>query len=112
MIGRLLYAEYSMESTDMRAPLAVLSVLWYHVIMKPFFTNSLSEEELKESSDLIDRYQTRYPHSSLFLFFKGRLWRLKKNLDAALQEYEKARVIIVCLYFMADRLVSHRSIRL
>lgn len=81
-----------MESKDMRAPLAVLSVLWYHVLMKPFFTENFTEEEMRETTDLIDKYSTQYPQSSLFLFFKGRAWRLQKNLDAALDEYAKAQV--------------------
>ena len=82
-----------MESKDMRAPLAVLSVLWYHVLMKPFFTENFTDDELKEATDLIDKYQAQYPQSSLFLFFKGRAWRLKKDLDSALQEYELAKVV-------------------
>jgi len=87
--------EFSMESADMRAPLAVLTVLWYHTIMKPFFTNTgeLSADELIETVQLIDKYQTQYPDSSLFLFFKGRVCRLEKDLDGALSQYEKAQVV-------------------
>lgn len=81
-----------MNSSDMRAPLAVLSMLWYQILMKPFFTETLSDDELQEATDLVEQYQGAYPNSSIFLFFKGRLWRLRKNLDAALVEYEKAKV--------------------
>lgn len=81
-----------MHSKDMRAPLATLTVLWFHVLMRPFFTESFTEEEIAEMRELIDKCQQQYPQSALFLFFKGRAWRIQKNLDAALQEYEKAKV--------------------
>jgi len=81
-----------MESRDMRGPLAVLTILWYHVLMRPFFTESISPEQLAETTELIEKYQQQYPQSALFLFFKGRVCRLNRNLDAALQEYEKAKV--------------------
>ncbi|XP_067928051.1 tetratricopeptide repeat protein 39C-like [Watersipora subatra] len=83
--------EFSMHSKDMRAPLAVLTMLWYKVLLKPFYTETFQDEELKEVTDLIEQYQSEYPESAMFLFFKGRVCRLQKDLDGALAEYEKAK---------------------
>ena len=88
----ILILEFSMQSKDMRAPLAVLTMIWYQVLMKPFFTDTFSDEELGQMNDLIEQYRVQYPQSAFFLFFKGRVCRLQKNIDGALVEYEKAKV--------------------
>lgn len=84
-----------MESTDMRAPLAMLAMLWYHVIIYPLFAETLPEEAMKEATDLVDKYQAMYPESTVFLLFKGKLCRIKSDIDGALQAYEKAIVSMI-----------------
>lgn len=81
-----------MQSKDMRAPLAVLSMLWYHVLMRPFITEKFTDEDINEIVEMIGKHQEQYPKSAFFLFFQGRVCRLQKDLDGAIGHYEKAKV--------------------
>ncbi|XP_076300116.1 tetratricopeptide repeat protein 39C [Lasioglossum baleicum] len=97
-------------SEDMRAPLATLSLLWYHTIVRPFF--GLDGNNLRAGvnavKQLIVECHPEFSESALFLFFTGRIERLESNVAGALDAYKKAvevsnqrEVKLLCLHEMA-----------
>ncbi|XP_041360682.1 tetratricopeptide repeat protein 39C-like [Gigantopelta aegis] len=103
---------YCSHSSDMKAPLAVLGLLWYHTVLRPFFAldgaNRFSVG-ISDAEDIIQQKEESFPSSSLFLFFRGRIHRLKKENDASLVIYHKAldescgqrEIELMCLYEIA-----------
>nr|XP_031829643.1 tetratricopeptide repeat protein 39C-like [Nomia melanderi] len=97
-------------SEDMRAPLATLSLLWYHTIVRPFFGldgNNL-RAGVNAAKQLIAECHPEFSDSALFLFFAGRIERLESNVLGALDAYKKAvevsnqrEVKLLCLHEMA-----------
>ncbi|KAK6643361.1 hypothetical protein RUM43_004866 [Polyplax serrata] len=83
---------FSREGTDMRGPLASLALLWYHTIVRPFFAldGSSVQPGVDEADMLINESQAEFSDSALFLYFKGRVQRLKSNIPLALEAYESA----------------------
>ncbi|XP_055638379.1 tetratricopeptide repeat protein 39C-like [Toxorhynchites rutilus septentrionalis] len=83
---------HSKASTDMRAPLSTLALLWYFTIVTPFFAvdGSNLNFEIHSAQELIDETSEQFSKSSLFLFFRGRVERLKSNIKEAIQAYEIA----------------------
>ncbi|XP_055607768.1 tetratricopeptide repeat protein 39C-like [Uranotaenia lowii] len=81
---------HSRSSVDMRAPLSTLALLWYYTIVTPFFAldGSNLNYEIQAAQELIDDSDQQFSKSSLFLFFRGRLERLKSNIKGAIQAYE------------------------
>ncbi|KAL3272441.1 hypothetical protein HHI36_013921 [Cryptolaemus montrouzieri] len=83
---------YSRLGIDMRAPLSTLSLLWYHCIVRPFYafdgTNVAAGSQISEQ--LIRETSGEFGESALFLFFKGRVCRLKSNIPAALNAFQAA----------------------
>ncbi|XP_076756953.1 tetratricopeptide repeat protein 39C-like [Xylocopa sonorina] len=101
---------YARLSKDMRAPLATLSLLWYHTIARPFF--ALDGSNLRAGVDaakqLMAECQPEFNNSALFLFFAGRIERLESNVHNALQAYAKAvmassqrEIKLLCLHEVA-----------
>ncbi|KAG7209648.1 hypothetical protein KM043_011294 [Ampulex compressa] len=98
------------RSEDMRAPLATLSLLWYHTIVRPFF--ALDGWNVKAgvaaAKQLIAECHSEFHDSALFLFFSGRVERLESNVTAALEAYGRAveastqrEVKLLCLHEVA-----------
>lgn len=56
-----------------------LALLWYHTVVQPFFALDGSETEaaLQAAKAILQKKEAEYPHSSLFIFFKGRVLRLE-----------------------------------
>uniref|UniRef100_A0A182PRV8 Tetratricopeptide repeat protein 39C n=1 Tax=Anopheles epiroticus TaxID=199890 RepID=A0A182PRV8_9DIPT len=83
---------FSRHSTDMRAPLATLALLWYYTIVTPFFAldGSNLSMEISAAQELIDEANEQFAKSSLFLFFRGRVERLKSHIQDAIRAYELA----------------------
>ncbi|XP_066585214.1 tetratricopeptide repeat protein 39C-like [Prorops nasuta] len=101
---------YARLSADMRAPLATLSLLWYHTIVRPFFAldGSNVRAGVQAAKELIEECRSEFSNSALFLFFVGRMERLESNVDAALHAYGKAveassqrEVKLLCLHEVA-----------
>ncbi|XP_032672032.1 tetratricopeptide repeat protein 39C-like [Odontomachus brunneus] len=101
---------YARLSEDMRAPLATLSLLWYHTIVRPFFAldGSNVKAGVAEAKQLIAECHTEFHDSALFLFFAGRVERLESNVNGALEAYGKAvetstqrEVKLLCLHEVA-----------
>ncbi|XP_074035957.1 tetratricopeptide repeat protein 39C isoform X1 [Leptinotarsa decemlineata] len=83
---------YARLGTDMRAPLASLSLLWYHTIVRPFYgidgTNVTAGVDA--SAYLLKESESEFDRSPLFLFFRGRVCRLNSDMEGALMAYQKA----------------------
>lgn len=77
---------------DMKAPLAMFGLLWYHTIMRPFFAldGTNVSAGIADAEVVIERCKKEYPDSALYLFFKGRLLRLEAEVDEALVIYKQA----------------------
>ncbi|CAH2284952.1 tetratricopeptide repeat 39C [Pelobates cultripes] len=99
---------YASESKDMKAPLATLALLWYHTVVRPFFALDGSDNQagLKEAKEILQKKESVYPNSSLFMFFKGRIQRLECQINSALTSFHTALELAtdqreiqhVCLY--------------
>ncbi|KAK3583206.1 hypothetical protein CHS0354_025726 [Potamilus streckersoni] len=100
---------YTSHSKDMKAPLAVLGLLWYHTVLRPFFALDGANEYdggCVEAEAIIAENTEIFPNSPLFLFFKGRIHRLRKQVDSSLTCYNQAldaaagqrEVELMCLY--------------
>uniref|UniRef100_A0A6Q2XXU6 Tetratricopeptide repeat domain 39C n=1 Tax=Esox lucius TaxID=8010 RepID=A0A6Q2XXU6_ESOLU len=99
---------FASESKDMKAPLATLSLLWYHTVAQPFFALDGSDTQagLMEAKSILQRKEPVYPNSSLFMFFKGRVQRLECQINSALTSFQNALQLAtdqreiqhVCLY--------------
>ncbi len=64
----------------MRAPMGTLSLLWYHTVARPFFAldGSASADGIEEAERLLNSRQSELLRETvLFLFFQGRVMRLK-----------------------------------
>ncbi|KAL6421807.1 hypothetical protein ACFW04_010971 [Cataglyphis niger] len=101
---------YARVSEDMRAPLATLSLLWYHTIVRPFFAldGSNVKAGVAVAKQLIAECYPEFHNSALFLFFTGRVERLESNVNAALEAYGKAvetstqrEIKLLCLHEVA-----------
>ncbi|XP_045476540.1 tetratricopeptide repeat protein 39C-like [Harmonia axyridis] len=81
---------YSRLGVDMRAPLATLSLLWYHCIVRPYYaldgTNVQAGARVAEM--LIHESREEFGESALFLFFRGRLCRLNSDIPSALTAFQ------------------------
>ncbi|KAE8745393.1 hypothetical protein FOCC_FOCC007941 [Frankliniella occidentalis] len=99
---------FTRQSNDFRAPLATLALLWYHTILCPFFASSGNGEKVKKQLEVAEDLltdSTEYRESALFLYFEGRLNRIKCNTSEALRCYEHAvkgnpqrEVQLLCLH--------------
>jgi len=81
----------------MRAPLASLMLLGYHVMASAFFT--VPEElptHIELATAILEDEFKRFPDSALFLFNQGRLDRLKGDGAAAVKSFER------CIHVNAD----------
>ncbi|XP_068915154.1 tetratricopeptide repeat protein 39C-like isoform X4 [Tenebrio molitor] len=83
---------YAREGIDMRAPLATLSLLWYHTIVRPFYAldGSNVQAGVNAATQLLNESETEYGESALFLFFKGRVNRLKSDIPTALKSFQSS----------------------
>ncbi|XP_071553019.1 tetratricopeptide repeat protein 39C-like [Panulirus ornatus] len=83
---------FTRKSHDMRAPLATLTLLWYHTIVRPFFAldGSKVRAGVEAAHLLLQEAQQNYAQSALFLFFRGRVCRLQGDIPAALMSYRGA----------------------
>ncbi|XP_053977469.1 tetratricopeptide repeat protein 39C-like [Hylaeus volcanicus] len=97
-------------SEDMRAPLATLSLLWYHTIVRPFFAldGSNLRAGVNTAKQLIAECSPEFNNSALFLFFTGRIERLESNVNGALEAYGRAveasnqrEIKLLCLHEVA-----------
>lgn len=83
---------YSENSDDIRAPFAILSLLWYYTIGIQLFhiSHGKMENEIEMTKQILKDCQQKYATSAIFLFFRGSLKRLECNIDEAIQFYDAA----------------------
>ncbi|XP_008197438.1 tetratricopeptide repeat protein 39C isoform X2 [Tribolium castaneum] len=83
---------YAREGIDMRAPLATLSLLWYHTIVRPFYAldGSNVQAGVNAATQLLQESEGEYGQSALFLFFKGRVNRLNSDIPNALKSFQSS----------------------
>ncbi|XP_076457025.1 LOW QUALITY PROTEIN: tetratricopeptide repeat protein 39C-like [Babylonia areolata] len=101
--------QYTSHSRDMKAPLATLALLWYHTVLRPFFAldgaNNYSAGT-QDAETIIHEKEAAFPNSSLFLFFRGRIHRLRRETDLSYDMYKRAHeeakgqreIELMCLY--------------
>ncbi|KAI5698075.1 hypothetical protein M8J75_001344 [Diaphorina citri] len=94
-------------SRDMRAPLATLTLLWYHTIVRPFFSQNglYSKSSLNAAKILLEDNDPEFGTSAFFLFFQGRVCRLQSDIPGAIQAFQGAlekspqrEVQLLCLH--------------
>ncbi|XP_053383127.1 tetratricopeptide repeat protein 39C-like isoform X2 [Mercenaria mercenaria] len=84
---------YTSDSDAMNAPLATLGLLWYHTVLRPFFALDGAngyDAGCNDAENLIESKREQFPNSCLFLFFRGRIHRLRKQTDLSLKMYNEA----------------------
>lgn len=96
------------QSEDMKAPVARLTLLWYHAVVRPFVAldEGSNEEGLANASAILEESYQEYPSSAVFLFFKGLVSRLKGHIGVALDEFHQAmrfaveqkEIALICQY--------------
>lgn len=69
-----------------------LALLWYHTIVRPFYAldGSNVQAGVEAATQLINESLKDYGESALFLFFKGRVDRLKSDIPSALESFQKS----------------------
>lgn len=79
------------QSIDFRSILAVVSLLWYYLVLRPFFTLETFDlsEDISIATAILNEYE-KFDQSALFLFFSGRRQRLKKKIKYAVIHYDAA----------------------
>ncbi|XP_073997165.1 tetratricopeptide repeat protein 39C-like [Rhodnius prolixus] len=100
---------FARQGPDMRAPLAILALLWYHTIMRPLLAlnSQIISSGIVAADALVDESKAEFGESALFLFFRGRIHRLKNELDHAVRTYREAvdksvqrELSLLCLHEM------------
>ncbi|PIK57131.1 putative tetratricopeptide repeat protein 39C-like [Apostichopus japonicus] len=96
------------HSKDMKAPLAILTLLWYHTVVRPFFGLQVSTKEdcVREALIILEENKPKYPNSALMSFYRGRVLKLQGKLDEALDRYnialeecsQQREIQLICLY--------------
>ncbi|GAB0092691.1 tetratricopeptide repeat protein 39C [Sergentomyia squamirostris] len=84
--------EYSRSTDDIRAPLATLALLWYLTIGTQIFasTELSSRDASRDASAILTQTEDQYGSSSLHLFFRGRVARMRSEIDVALGHFQDA----------------------
>lgn len=79
------------NSQDMRSLMSTVALLYYYLIIVPFFSieNSDLREEIATATEILNENE-RFDQSALFLFFSGRRQRLKRKMKFAIMHYDAA----------------------
>uniref|UniRef100_A0A1B0CNJ2 Tetratricopeptide repeat protein 39c n=1 Tax=Lutzomyia longipalpis TaxID=7200 RepID=A0A1B0CNJ2_LUTLO len=84
--------EYSRSTDDIRAPLATLALLWYLTIGTQIFasTELSCRDAARDAAAILAQTDNQYGSSSLHLFFRGRVARMRSEIDVALDFFQRA----------------------
>jgi Protein of unknown function (DUF3808) len=79
------------NSQDLRSLMSVIALLYYYLIIVPFFAleNSDLSDEINFATQVLNENE-KFDQSALFLFFSGRRQRLKKKMKFAIMHYDAA----------------------
>eukprot|EP00111_Clytia_hemisphaerica_P020814 TCONS_00061384-protein len=72
----------------LRSPMCTVSLLGYHIVASPLL--GIGDTDIPYVQVILDVYLKKFPESSIFLYFSGRLKQTQGLLDEALHEYEKS----------------------
>ncbi|XP_022101455.1 tetratricopeptide repeat protein 39C-like [Acanthaster planci] len=96
------------HSQDMKAPLAMLSLLWYHTVVRPFFglDDTNTQTCIQEAQCILKENEAEYAKSALVMFYQGRVEKLQRNIHKALETYNTAleaakdqrEIQLICVY--------------
>lgn len=75
-------------SHDFRSILSVVALLWYYLVLAPFFSIE-NPEDISIATQILNEYE-QFDQSALFLFFSGRRQRLKRKIKYAVIHYDAA----------------------
>jgi len=78
------------RTPGVRQPLACLELLFVHIIIPSFFTVRPGYHASEASLILDDWCWEKYPNGALFLWMAGRLERMRRDLPAATQAFERS----------------------
>ncbi|XP_037031278.1 tetratricopeptide repeat protein 39C-like isoform X2 [Bradysia coprophila] len=83
---------YSRMSTDIRSTLASVALLWFYTFGSQMFKNEdgYSDSDIKAASLILGECKSKFPNSAIFLFFQGRVERMKANTSNAIGSYNSA----------------------
>lgn len=81
----------SRDSQDVRSMMSTIVLLYYYLIVVPFFSveNSDLRDEITAATKILNDNE-KFDQSALFLFFSGRRQRLKKKIQFAIMHYDAA----------------------
>lgn len=87
--------QFSRTTTDMRAPLSTIALLWYLTVGNQIFASenddaAVMENNIAQVTAILQESDTEFAQSALFGFFKGRLSRMHKDLPGAIEHFEGA----------------------
>jgi tetratricopeptide (TPR) repeat protein len=85
----LAYLNECHDGAGCRGPVAGLFLLFYHVMLQSFFLLR-PEHHVSLAERIIETNLTRFGNSGLFLFMKGRMQRLKRQLPEAIKSFQLA----------------------
>eukprot|EP00127_Corallochytrium_limacisporum_P000073 Clim_evm12s3 gene=Clim_evmTU12s3 len=80
----------TMDRNGIRSPIAALGLLVFHVVFQGQF-GGRPETSIKEAERILKKQLELFPDGALFLFMRGRLLRIKKDTEPALEDFTKAR---------------------
>lgn len=87
----LKYLTKSKNTADFRSMLSTITLLWYYLILTPFFSLESSDlsDEINNATQILNDNES-LDQSALFLYFSGRRQRLKKKIKYATIHYDAA----------------------
>lgn len=88
--------QFSRTTTDMRAPLSTIALLWYLTVGNQIFTaesetdSNEKNKNIAQVTAILEESEAEFSQSALFGFFRGRLRRLHKDMPGAIEHFENA----------------------
>eukprot|EP01138_Halocafeteria_seosinensis_P016376 gb/GECG01016707.1/.p1 GENE.gb/GECG01016707.1/~~gb/GECG01016707.1/.p1 ORF type:complete len:872 (+),score=112.04 gb/GECG01016707.1/:1-2616(+) len=85
----ILQLKLCMEGNGLRAPLAALMLLTYHVLLPSFIpTGLVLAHHAARAESIINEMLSRFNDSALFLWISGRLERMRRNISKSIEILE------------------------
>ncbi|XP_014248577.1 tetratricopeptide repeat protein 39C-like isoform X2 [Cimex lectularius] len=84
--------EFARQGPDVRAPLATIALLWYYTIINPLLALEPGDivSTIQCADIIMEDSKKEFANSALFYFFKGRIFRLKNEVNSAVGVYTAA----------------------
>ncbi|XP_057299554.1 tetratricopeptide repeat protein 39B-like isoform X1 [Hydractinia symbiolongicarpus] len=72
----------------LRSPICTITLLGYQIVISPIL--GIGDTDIPYSQSVLNVYLEKFPKSSIFLYFSGRLKQTQGQLNEALELYEKS----------------------